>query len=386
MELDLFTPSEVHAMVREQVSRFARERLEPRAARADEEERFDDELMRAMGSELGMFGVTVPEDEGGAGLDMTATVIVLEELSRVDPGFGLSYLAHELLFVHNFHSNGSKEQKERYLPRVISGEWLAGMAMTDPVSGSDVLAMKCTARRDGDGGYVLDGAKQFITNAGPGRLFLTYARTGEGRRDISALLVESDYPGFSVGRKESKLGMRSSPTCELAFEEVRVPLANLLGEENQGLFGMMRNLEAERIGLAAQSVGIALRCVDEMVPYALERRSFGKPLIEHGQMQRLIAESYAHTMAARTLLYQAAAHVGSGQRNRLLADAAKLTAARVGEEVARNAIQVLGGYGYCREYPVERLLRDAILLAIGGGTNEMMQKNICNELKRVYSL
>lgn len=384
MGFDLFTPSEVHGMVREQVSRFARERLEPQAGAADQAERFDPQLLRAMARELGMFGVTVPEEEGGAGLDLTAAVIVLEELSRVDPGFGLSYLAHELLFVHNFHVNGSAEQKKRYLPLVVSGEWIGGMAMTDPASGSDVLAMKCVARKDGNG-WVINGAKQFITNAGPGQIFLVYARTGPEKRDISAFLVEAGTPGFTVGRKESKLGMRSSPTCELSFEDVVVPAENLVGAENQGLLGMMRNLEAERIGLAAQSVGIALRCLDEMVPYATDRRSFGKPLIEHGQMQRLIAESFAQTQAARTLVYLAASQAGSGQRNRLLADAAKLVSATVGEQVARAAIQVLGGYGYCREYPVERLLRDAILLAIGGGTNEMMQKNICAELKRVYS-
>ena len=383
MEPDLFTPTEVHQMVREQVARFARERIEPQAAQADEEERFDKELFLDVARELGLFGVTVSEEDGGAGLDLIATVIALEELSRVDPGFGLSYLAHELLFVHNFDVNGSPEQKARYMQKVISGEWIAGMAMTDPVSGSDVLSMRCHARRDGDH-YVLNGSKQFITNAQDGRLFLVYARTGEGRRDISAFLVETAYEGCSVGRKESKMGMRTSPTSTIDFEEVRVPAENLLGEENGGLLGMMRNLEAERIGLAAQSVGIALRCVDEMVSYSLERFSFGKALHAHGQIQRLIAESFARTQAARTLVYVAASQTGGGRRNRLMADAAKLTAATVGEEVARNAIQVLGGYGYCRDYPVERMLRDAILLSIGGGTNEMMQKNITNDLVRLY--
>jgi len=384
MELDLFNPTEEHRLVREQVARFARERLQPQAQEADAREHFDPELLRGLARDLGLCGITVPAEEGGAGLDLVATVIVLEELSRVEPGFGLSYLAHELLFVHNFHANGNDEQKARFLPRVISGELIGGMAMTDPVSGSDVLAMRCTAR-SAQGGWVLDGAKQFITNAGPAGIYLVYARTGEGRRDLSAFLVESAAPGFTVGRKESKLGMRASPTAELCFEETFVPEANLLGALHQGLHGMMRNLEAERIGLAAQSIGICLRCLDEMTAYALERQSFGKPLLDHGQIQRLVAESYAKTHAARTLVYYAASQARSESRNRLLADSAKLVATTTGEEVARTAIQVLGGYGYCREYPVERLLRDAILLSIGGGTNEMMQKNICAELRRQKS-
>ncbi len=378
--MDWFTPTEVHALLREQAARFARERLGPRAEQADREERFDRDLFSALGQELGLFGVMVPEEYGGAGLDLLASVAIIEELSREDPGFALSYLAHDLLFVYNLYVNGSHGQRARYLPKVISGGWLAGLAMTGPESGSDVLGMRCRARRDGDH-YILTGTKQFVTNV-TGDVFLVYARTGDGPRDISAFVVEATSPGVHVGRLESKLGMRSSPTGQLVFDQTPVPVENRLGEEGRGLVGMMRNLEVERIGLAAQSIGIASRCVDEMVAFGRERRSFGRSILDHGQVQRLVADSYASTQAARSLVCLAASKVCEGGRNRLLADSAKLLAARTGEQVARAAVQVLGGYGYCRDYPVERLLRDAILISIGGGTNEMMEKNITRELTR----
>jgi isovaleryl-CoA dehydrogenase len=256
--------------------------------------------------------------------------------------------------------------------------------MTEPEVGTDVLGMRTVARRQGDR-YVLNGTKQFITNGPYGQLFLVYAKSDPRRRDVSAFLVESSFKGFSVGKKESKLGMRASPTSCLVFEDMEVPLENRLGEEDGALVHMMRNLEIERVTLAAQSVGIALRCVEEMTRYsAALRRSFGRPLIEHGQVQRLVSESYALTEAARTLVYHVALQIDPARRQSLGAASAKLFAPTVGETVARNAIQVLGGYGYCRDYPVERMLRDAILLSIGGGTNEAMQKNIARDLQRTY--
>ena len=380
--IDLFNPTEEHRQLRDTLRRFADSELEPQAAAHDEREEFNLELFKRLGTQMGLFGLTVPAEDGGGGMDPVASVIVMEELSRRDPGFTLSYLAHEVLFVHNFYHSGNPEQKRRYLRNVISGEWIAGMAMTEPEVGTDVLGMRTTAQRRGDR-YVLNGTKQFITNGPYGQIFLVYAKTDPKKRDISAFVVESKFPGFSVGKKESKLGMRSSPTSSLIFEDLEVPVENLLGEEGRATVHMMRNLEIERVTLAAQSLGIALRCLDVMTRYAaLERKSFGRPLIEHGQIQRLIADAFAETEAARALVYHVAHEIDPQRRRSLRAASAKLFAPVVGERVARAAIQILGGYGYCRDYPVERMLRDAILLAIGGGTNEAMQKNIAGDIQR----
>jgi isovaleryl-CoA dehydrogenase len=383
-DFDLFNPTETHKQLRESVRQWGAKHIEPQAAEHDEREVFNEALFRRFGTELALFGVTVSDEDGGAGLDPVATVIILEELSRFDPALMLSYLAHEVLFVHNFYVNSSPEQRARYIPRVISGEWIAGMAMSEPGAGTDVLGMSTTAVRDGDH-YLLNGTKQWITNGNVADVFLVYAKTGSTRRDISAFVVEASWAGFKAGKKERKMGMRQSPTTELSFENVRVPVANRLGEEGCAITCMMRNLEIERVALAAQSVGIALRCVDEMSRYAIsERKAFGKALIEFGQIQRMVAESYAETEAARALVYNVARQIHPDNKHRMGADAAKLVATGMGERVSRNAIQVFGGYGYTREYPVERLHRDAILLSIGGGTNEAMQKNIAAELKGRY--
>ena len=237
-----------------------------------------------------------------------------------------------------------------------------------------------------DPGIVLiNGTKQFITNAPQGDIFIVYAKTGEGPRDISAFVVERTFEGFSSGEPESKMGMRSSPTSCLVFDNMMVPASNLLGNEGGALVHMMRNLEIERLTLAAQSIGIALRCCDIMTRYAVaERKAFGEYLCQFGQVQRLVSESYAQTQAARALVYATALHMTPDHRDSLDAAASKLIATVTGETVARNAIQVLGGYGYSRECPLERLMRDAILLSIGGGTNEAMQKNITRDLARRY--
>jgi isovaleryl-CoA dehydrogenase len=380
---DLFNPTPEHAAVRETVRQFGEQELEPQAAEHDEAELFNVELFRRLGSELNLFGLTVPDKDGGAGLDPVASVIVCEELSRFDPGFALSYLAHEVLFVNNFFHCASPEQRSRILPDVIRGVRVAGMAMTEPSAGTDVLGMRTVARRDG-ASYVLNGTKQFITNGDVGEVFLVYAKTNPAERQVSAFLLEKGTRGFSVGKKEKKMGMRASPTTQLVFEDCRIPAENLLGAESGALVHMMRNLEIERVTLAAQSIGIALRCVDEMTRYATEREAFGRTLVSFGQVQRHIAESFAKTEAARALCYVVANQIDPDARKSLGAAAAKLIATPVGEEVARTAIQVLGGYGYTRDYPVERLYRDAILLSIGGGTNEAMQKNIVADLQRRY--
>jgi len=295
-------------------------------------------------------------------------------------------LAHSILFAQNVNVNGNAVQRKRVLPRAASGEWIGGMCMTEPEVGTDVMAMRTRARRDGDF-YVIDGIKTFITNGGIdeatlGDAFVVYAATGD--RSISAFLVEKGTTGFELGQKwKDKLGMRASFTAELVFRGARVPVANRLGDEGAGTLAMMRNLEIERLTLAAMSLGIAQRSLAVMIGYANERKSYGVPIREHGQVQRYIAESYAEYTAARTFVYDVARRMDLGETGqRIDADATKLFAAQVGKRVADAAIQVLGGNGYMGEYTVERLWRDAKLIEIGGGTLEAHHKNLTKDLCR----
>ena len=374
---DLFNPTEEHRLLRELVGDFTRKEVEPQAATFDERGMLNVELMTKVG-ELGLLGVTVPVEDGGAGMDEVAAVIVHHELSKSDPGFCLAYLAHSMLFVNNFYHCSNTEQRARYLPKVLSGEWVAGMGMTEPGAGTDVLGMTTTAELDGDH-YVLNGTKTYITNGCEGFCFLVYAKVNQR---ISAFVVDRDCPGFSTSEHIDKLGMRGSTMAELIFDDCRVPVGNLLGREGQGITHMMRNLEIERLTLAAMSVGIADRCVDIMVRHAQERQAFGKPILDYGQIQRYIADGYAMTEAAKALVYNVAHNTGPETRNRIGTDAAKLFAAPVGKMVADYAMQVMGGSGYCKEYPVERLWRDAKLIEIGGGTLEAHQKNLARDLAR----
>jgi isovaleryl-CoA dehydrogenase len=371
----LQNPTEEHALLRQTVRQLAREVVEPQAAEHDRTQTFNTGLLRRLGG-LGLLGITVPEEAGGAGLDAVASVIVHEELAWADPGFTLGYLAHALLFVNNFYWAGNPAQHARYLPRTLSGEVIGAMGMSEPGAGTDVLAMTTVARRDGDG-YLLDGRKTFITNGPEADVFLLYGKL-DGR--ITTFVVERSVPGVSTSAKIEKLGMRASSMSEVILEGVRVPGECLLGSEGGGLTNMMRNLEIERLGLAAMSLGIAQRCLDEMVRYARERHTFGKPIHEHGQIQRHLGEAYARVEAIRALVYGVAATVGPTRRNRLGTDAAKLFASTAAKEVADSAIQVLGGYGYCTEYRVEQFWRDAKLVEIGGGTLEAHQKNITRDL------
>jgi isovaleryl-CoA dehydrogenase len=373
----LYDPTDEHALLRQTVRQFAQDQVEPQAMAHDESGTLNVALMKQAGA-LGLLGVTVPEADGGAGLDAVASVIVHDELAYADPGFTLAYLAHALLFVNNFYHAGTPQHRERYLPGVLNGTVIGAMGMTEPAVGTDVLGMQTVARRDGDH-YILDGRKTFITNGPEAGLFLVYAKL-ENR--ITTFVVERSFPGFSTGPKIPKLGMRASTMSELIFDACRVPAANLLGTEGGGITNMMRNLEIERLGLAAMSLGIARRCLDVMTRYAQERTSFGKPLHEHGQIQRYLADSYAKVEAMRALVYSVAATVSPTNRNRLGTDAAKLFAATAAKEVADASIQVLGGYGYSSEYRVEQFWRDAKLMEIGGGTLEAHQKNIVRDLMR----
>lgn len=376
---DLFDPTPEHAMLRETVRSFVRSEVEPQAPAHDEAGTLNVPLLRRCGA-LGLLGVTIPESWGGAGMDTTAAVIVHHELSKSDPGFCLAYLAHAMLFVNNFFYNATDAQRRRYLKPVLTGEWIGAMGMTEPSAGTDVLGMRTIAEPDvATGGYLLTGRKTFITNGPEANVYIIYAKV-EGR--LTSFLVERTAPGFAVSGKIDKIGMRGSTMCELILDRVPVPEDNVLGEVGGGGGAMMRNLEIERLTLAAMSLGIADRCLDTMVRYSTERVAFGKPIHDFGQIQRYIGESFASTEAARALVYSVALVVGHDRRNRLGSDAAKLFAAPVGKQVADAAMQVLGGYGYCREYHVERFWRDAKLLEIGGGTLESHQKNITRDLIR----
>jgi isovaleryl-CoA dehydrogenase len=370
-------PTEEHRLVRQTVRDFARAEVEPQAEEHDRSGTLNLPLLRRAG-ELGLLGITVPEADGGAGMDATAAVIAHEELAWSDPGFALTYLAHAVLFVNNFYWAASPEQRARYLPRVLSGEWVGAMGMTEPSVGTDVLGMKTVARRT-KSGYRLQGRKTFITNGPEASVYIIYAMLEE---QVTTFVVERSTPGFSTGEKISKMGMRASTMSELILDGCEVPAGNLLGREGGGITNMMRNLEVERLTLAAISCGIARRCLDIMVGYSIERRAFGQPIAEFGQIQRHLGESFAKTEAMRALVYSVARSVGPERRNRLGTDAAKLFAATAGKEVADAAMQVLGGYGYCTEYRVEQFLRDAKLIEIGGGTLEAHQKNITRDLTR----
>ncbi len=383
--LDLFGPTEEHRMLSATMRDFVRDEVEPQAADFNREEKFNHALFRRA-ADLGLLGLTVAPEDGGTGLDAIASVIVCESLSTSDPAFALAYLAHTFLFVNNFYQNASEEQRKEILPKTISGEWIGGMCMTEPAAGTDVLGMQTTARRDGDH-YLINGAKTFITNGAIddttlGNVFLVYASTGE--RSISTFIVEKGMPGFALGQRlKEKLGMRASMTAELVFDDCRVPVDRLVGNEGESTIHMMRNLEIERLTLAAMSLGIAERCLKVMVDYANDRTAFGVPIREHGQIQRYIGESYAEYKATRCYVYETARRLDLGTSgNRVDADGTKLLAARVAKDIADRAIQVLGGYGYMGEYVVERLWRDAKLLEIGGGTIEAHQKNITKDLSR----
>ena len=389
---DIANPTEEHAMIREMVRDFVREEVEPQALAHDRDEKFNLGLFRQLG-EYGLLGITISDEYGGAGMDATAAAIVNEELSYSDPGFCLAYLAHAQLTVNNLAVNGSDEQKARFLPGLCSGELVGCMAMSEPDYGTDALAMTTTATRQGDGNWCINGRKMWITNGviddegTPADIVWLYARTGtdeKGRPEISTFIIEKGMDGYKSGQKiMDKLGMRASNTAELVFEDCIVPPENMVGEQGNSIRHMMRNLELERISLAAQAVGISRRCLADMTRYAGEREAFGKPIREFGQMQRHIGESWAEYRAMRAYLYETCrvTSLESGGQ-RLDSDGVKLYATTAAKNIADRAIQVMGGYGYVGEYVVERLWRDAKLLEIGGGTLESHQKNITRDLAK----
>ncbi len=381
-------PTDVHQMLRDTLKSFVKEEVEPQAAIFDKKEEFNLPLMKKLG-DLGLLGVTVPEEYGGAGMDAVAACIIHEELSASDPGFCLAYLAHSMLCVNNLAVNGSEAQKKKYLSQLCSGEFIGAMAMSEPNYGTDVLGMETTAIPH-ENGFKINGQKMWITNGAIDEnktacdLLWLYAKTGEkdGRPEISSFIIEKNTKGFAVGQKiHDKLGMRASNTAELVFEDCFVDKSQLVGSLGHSVKHMMRNLEIERLTLAAMALGIGRRSLEIMVNYSRERKAFGKNLSSFGQIQKYIAESYAEYRACYTYVYDTARKLQLDKEGqRIDSDGVKLVATAMAKKVADNAIQVLGGYGYVSEYVVERLWRDSKLLEIGGGTLEAHQKNITRDL------
>ncbi|APG94469.1 isovaleryl-CoA dehydrogenase [Sinorhizobium americanum] len=366
--------------LRDSVRRFASERIAPLAEETDRSNAFPAPLWREMG-ELGLLGITADEAYGGAGLGYLAHCVAMEEISRASASVGLSYGAHSNLCVNQFNRNGNAEQKAKYLPKLISGEHVGALAMSEPGSGSDVVSMKLKAEKRGDR-YVLNGSKMWITNGPDADVLVVYAKTdpAAGPRGITAFLVEKTYPGFSTGQKLDKLGMRGSNTCELVFKDCIVPEENVLGKVGEGVKVLMSGLDYERVVLSAGPLGIMAACLDVVVPYLHERKQFGQPIGEFQLMQGKLADMYVTMNAARAYVYAVAAACDRGETARKDAAGCILYAAEKATALALEAIQALGGNGYTNDYPAGRLLRDAKLYEIGAGTSEIRRMLIGREL------
>ena len=377
MTLD-FALGENADMIRDVTQRFATDKIAPLAAKIDAEDWFPRELWPAMG-ELGLHGITVEEEYGGLGLGYLEHVIACEEVSRASASIGLSYGAHSNLCVNQIRRWGNPEQKAKYLPKLVSGEHVGSLAMSEVGAGSDVVSMKLRAD-EVQGGYVLNGTKFWITNAAYADTLVVYAKTGEGSRGITTFLIEKDMPGFSIGQKIDKMGMRGSPTAELVFNDCEVPEENIMGPLNGGVGVLMSGLDYERTVLAGIQLGIMQACLDVVIPYLRERQQFGKPIGAFQLMQAKVADMYVALNSARAYVYAVARACDSGKTTRFDAAGAILLASENAFRVAGEAVQALGGAGYTKDWPVERFLRDAKLLDIGAGTNEIRRMLIGREL------
>ena len=367
-------------MLRDSVTRFAAEEIAPRAAAIDRSNEFPRDLWPRMGA-LGLHGVTVEEEFGGAGMGYTEHVVAMEEISRASAAVGLSYGAHSNLCINQIRRNGTEAQKRTYLPDLISGAHVGALAMSESGAGSDVVSMKLTAHRAGDS-YRLNGNKMWITNGPDADVLVVYAKTDPpaGSRGITAFLVEKSFPGFSTSPKLDKLGMRGSNTCELVFADCEVPAENVLGEIGRGVNVLMSGLDYERLVLAAGPLGVMQACMDVVVPYLHEREQFGQPIGEFQLMQGKLADMYTTLNAAKAYVYTVAKACDRGDVTRKDAAGAVLYAAERATWMALEAIQCLGGNGYINDYPTGRLLRDAKLYEIGGGTSEIRRMLIGREL------
>ncbi len=374
-----FALGETADMIRDTTQRFAADRIAPIAAATDEHNHFPRELWPEMGA-LGLHGITVEEEWGGLGLGYLEHVVAMEEVSRASASIGLSYGAHSNLCVNQIRRWGNPAQKEKYLSKLISGEHVGSLAMSEAGSGSDVVSMKLKARPTGNDRYVLNGTKFWITNAPSADTLVVYAKTGEGSGGITAFLIERGMTGFSVSKKLDKMGMRGSDTAELVFEDCEVPAENIMGPVNGGVGVLMSGLDYERAVLAAGPLGIMQACLDVVLPYVRERKQFGKSIGQFQLIQAKVADMYVALNSARAYVYAVARSCDAGKTTRFDAAGAILLASENAVKTSLEAIQALGGAGYTKEWPVERFLRDAKLYDIGAGTNEIRRFLIGREL------
>lgn len=375
-----FALGDVAESVRETVRAFAQERIAPRAQEIDETNTFPRDLWPELG-ELGLLGITVPESDGGAGMGYLEHVIAMEEISRASASVGLSYGAHSNLCVNQIKLNGSSEQKKKYLPKLINGEHVGALAMSEPNAGSDVVSMRLQADPV-EGGYVLTGTKMWITNGPDAEVLVVYAKTDPqaGSKGITAFLIEKNFPGFSTAQKLDKLGMRGSNTCELVFDKCFVPKENILGELNRGVRVLMSGLDYERAVLAAGPLGIMQAALDSVMPFVHDRVQFGKAIGEFQLIQAKLADMYTSLNASRSYVYTVAKACDAGKVTRQDAAGSILFASENATRIALDAIQIFGGMGYINETPTGRLLRDAKLYEIGAGTSEIRRMLIGREL------
>jgi isovaleryl-CoA dehydrogenase len=373
-----FALGEMADMIRDTTRRFAADRIQPLAAKIDADDWFPVELWPEMGA-LGLHGITVSEEDGGLGLGYLEHVVAQEEVARASASIGLSYGAHSNLCVNQIRRWASAEQKAKYLPKLISGEHIGSLAMSEAGAGSDVVSMKMKAEKV-QGGYVLNGTKFWITNAAHADTLVVYAKTGDGSRGITTFLIEKGMKGFSIGQKLDKMGMRGSPTAELIFDDCEVPDENVMGPVNGGVGVLMSGLDYERTVLAGIQLGIMQACLDVVLPYVRERKQFGQAIGSFQLMQAKVADMYVALNSARAYVYQVARACDEGKTTRFDAAGAILLASENAVKVAGEAIQALGGAGYTKDWPVERYFRDAKLLDIGAGTNEIRRMLIGREL------
>jgi alkylation response protein AidB-like acyl-CoA dehydrogenase len=372
--------TENQIIIRDTIKDFADKNIRPVVMEYDESQKFPMEIMRQLG-ELGFLGILVPEELGGAGLGYVEYAIIVEEISKVDPSIGLSVAAHNGLCTNHINLFGNKEQKKKYLPDLASGRKIGAWGLTESFSGSDAAGLKSNAIKDGSN-WILNGSKQFTTHGTVAETYVVMAITNKdtGKKGISAFILEKGFEGLIIGKKENKLGMRASDTTQLAFENCKVPAENLLGEEGMGFINSMKVLEGGRISIAANSLGLAQGALNAAVNYSKERKQFGKHLSDFEAIQFKLAEMQTNIEAARMLTYRAAWMKDNGIPNTKEAAEAKLFASEIAEKAANEAIQIFGGYGFIKEYPVEKYYRDAKLLTIGEGTSEIQRIVIARDL------
>ena len=370
-----FNVPKTHELFRQMIREFVENEVKPIAAEVDEDERFPMETVEKM-AKIGIMGIPIPKEYGGAGGDNLMYAMAVEELSKACATTGVIVSAHTSLGTWPILKFGNEKQKQKYLPKLASGEWIGAFGLTEPNAGTDAAGQQTMAVQDPETGeWILNGAKIFITNAGYAHVYVVFAMTdkSKGLKGISAFIVEANTPGFSIGKKEMKLGIRGSATCELIFENCRIPKENLLGDKGKGFKIAMMTLDGGRIGIASQALGIAAGALDEAINYAKERKQFGRSLAQFQNTQFQIANLDVKVEAARLLVYKAAWRESNNLPYSLDAARAKLFAAETAMEVTTKAVQIFGGYGYTREYPVERMMRDAKITEIYEGTSEVQR-------------